>query len=373
MGTSSPVCLIFTHTKKTLLVIPPLADKADFTRTGIRNFHWQAHLAWQTHTVQFNPRHQQQVSVNVRAGITGGCFVGLYIMPHRPPGAAYAFLGAHYASCWILTKYVVHARLPRCTPVMPPVITSRLPDSTVGIVTGYGVDSWGSIPSRGKTFFSNPQHPDVWNPKRPIPGALSLESKQPGHKADHSPPSTAEVRYVGAIPPLLMSSWCGAQLIDNRQPYLLPAYTGQLIGRVGPVSWQSRSPDLCLQPASLLGLFFNPEDGGDMFLRNVSRLSTDYRHYSHLWTSKKIWCMLQQWILQRKCCSTFKMPASCTTTLLAFFCTSINPWMVRRKLVWQWNTNFFFLFIETQTPVTSSQERETTFCQLCYFLLFCFW
>jgi hypothetical protein len=26
----------------------------------------------------------------------------------------------------------------------------------------------------------------------------------------------------------------------------------------------------------LLGLFFDPEDGGDMFLQNVSRLSTDY-------------------------------------------------------------------------------------------------
>jgi hypothetical protein len=35
--------------------------------------------------------------------------------------------------------------------------------------------------------------------------------------------------------------------------------------------------------------------------------------------------MLQQWILQRNCCGTFKMPASCTTTLLAFFCTSTTP------------------------------------------------
>jgi hypothetical protein len=30
----------------------------------------------------------------------------------------------------------------------------------------------------------------------------------------------------------------------------------------------------------LLGLFFDPEDEGDVFLRNVGRLSTDYRTYN---------------------------------------------------------------------------------------------
>jgi hypothetical protein len=32
----------------------------------------------------------------------------------------------------------------------------------------------------------------------------------------------------------------------------------------------------CFHDVFLLDLFFDPEDGGDMFLRNVNRLSTDY-------------------------------------------------------------------------------------------------
>jgi hypothetical protein len=35
-----------------------------------------------------------------------------------------------------------------------------------------------------------------------IPGAISTGVKQPGLEADHSPPSSAEVKNGGAIPPL---------------------------------------------------------------------------------------------------------------------------------------------------------------------------
>jgi hypothetical protein len=41
----------------------------------------------------------------------------------------------------------------------------------------------------------------------------------------------------------------------------------------------SKKPALlatCFHAGFLLGLFFDPEDGSDMFLRNVGRLSTDY-------------------------------------------------------------------------------------------------
>jgi hypothetical protein len=38
-------------------------------------------------------------------------------------------------------------------------------DSSVGIATDYGLDSWGSIPGRDKRFFSTPQHTDrPWGP-----------------------------------------------------------------------------------------------------------------------------------------------------------------------------------------------------------------
>jgi hypothetical protein len=33
-------------------------------------------------------------------------------------------------------------------------------DSSFVIVMGYGLDGWGSIPGRGKRFFSTPRHPD---------------------------------------------------------------------------------------------------------------------------------------------------------------------------------------------------------------------
>jgi hypothetical protein len=38
-------------------------------------------------------------------------------------------------------------------------------------------------------------------PIRWVPGPLSLGVTRPGHEADHSPPSRAEVKNGGAIPP----------------------------------------------------------------------------------------------------------------------------------------------------------------------------
>jgi hypothetical protein len=68
------------------------------------------------------------------------------------------------------------------------------------------VCSAGSIPGRGKKFFFTPQHPDrLWSPRSLLSngmGALSQGIKQPKREADHSAPSSADVKNGGAIPPL---------------------------------------------------------------------------------------------------------------------------------------------------------------------------
>jgi hypothetical protein len=76
----------------------------------------------------------------------------------------------------------------------------------VGIATGYGLEFPGSIPGMAN-FFSSPEISDgphvQW-----IPETISLGVKRPGHEANYSPPSSAEVKNSGAIPPLPhMSSW----------------------------------------------------------------------------------------------------------------------------------------------------------------------
>jgi hypothetical protein len=76
-------------------------------------------------------------------------------------------------------------------------------DSSVAIVTGYGLDSPGSIPGSAR-FFSSPQR--LWGPPSLLfneyRGALSSGLKRPGREADRSPPSSAKVKNGGAIPPL---------------------------------------------------------------------------------------------------------------------------------------------------------------------------
>jgi hypothetical protein len=79
------------------------------------------------------------------------------------------------------------------------------------------MDGWGSIPGRGKRFFSSPQNPDrLWSPH----SLLSSAVRRPGHEGDHSSPSLMEDKNDGAIPLLPhMSSRHRAQLITHRENF----------------------------------------------------------------------------------------------------------------------------------------------------------
>jgi hypothetical protein len=68
-------------------------------------------------------------------------------------------------------------------------------------VSDYGLDNGGSIPGRGRGFFSSPcvhtgsgAHPASYLMGTGVfaPGGKA----RPGRDADHSPPSSAEVKYV---------------------------------------------------------------------------------------------------------------------------------------------------------------------------------
>jgi hypothetical protein len=70
--------------------------------------------------------------------------------------------------------------------------------SSFGIETDYGLDDRGSIPGGGwEFFFFDTVSRPALGPKPPIqwvPGALFLWLKPPVREADHSPPSSAEVK-----------------------------------------------------------------------------------------------------------------------------------------------------------------------------------
>jgi len=82
------------------------------------------------------------------------------------------------------------------------------------------------IPGRGWGFFSSPLCPDrLWVPPSLQPNgyrrALSLEVKRPDQEADHSPPSSAEVKNAWSYkstPQYVFLTWC---LVKNRDKFTL--------------------------------------------------------------------------------------------------------------------------------------------------------
>jgi hypothetical protein len=66
--------------------------------------------------------------------------------------------------------------------------------SSVGIVTGYKLHGWGSIPGRDKIFFSTAYIPALWLTHPPVQWtsvAIAPKIKRPAREADNSFPSNA--------------------------------------------------------------------------------------------------------------------------------------------------------------------------------------
>jgi hypothetical protein len=82
---------------------------------------------------------------------------------------------------------------------------------------GYGLDDRGSFPGRGSDWIvSSPPRPDqFWSPSTLLSngnqGAIFLGVKQPAGEADHSPPSSSEVKnewsYTSAPQYVFMASY----------------------------------------------------------------------------------------------------------------------------------------------------------------------
>jgi hypothetical protein len=91
-------------------------------------------------------------------------------------------------------------------------------NGSVVIATGYELNGQGLTPSKGKIFLSSTVFRLDLGPTQPpiqwVLGALSPGLKSLAREADYSPPSNAEVKNGGAIPPLShISSWLSAKLI----------------------------------------------------------------------------------------------------------------------------------------------------------------
>jgi hypothetical protein len=96
----------------------------------------------------------------------------------------------------------------------PIQVLNRSRDSSVSIATGYRLDGPGLISDSpvSRLALGLTQPPIQW-----VPGV-----KRPGREADHSPPSSTQIKNGKAIPPLpYMSSWHSAWLIKHRDSLMI--------------------------------------------------------------------------------------------------------------------------------------------------------
>jgi hypothetical protein len=127
--------------------------------------------------------------------------------------------------------------------------------------------------------------PDLFLHTRPLATALSLTWPFPAHhilKNSSRPPCTQPALFR-VRHPVLVSYWLGGLVHGSCRLDRTSQWEPSSIFHVPSVSciypsFPSRSL-FCLPPAYLLILaeiFFDPENGGDMFLQNVGCISTDY-------------------------------------------------------------------------------------------------
>jgi hypothetical protein len=99
----------------------------------------------------------------------------------------------------------------------------------VGIETGYGLDGRGSITGRGKIVLISVTSKTS---SGACPASCPIRTGwiSPRREADHSSPTSAEVKNGGAIPPLPhMSSWCDG---DDRYQTEFSSYYAVLPGNL---------------------------------------------------------------------------------------------------------------------------------------------
>jgi hypothetical protein len=113
--------------------------------------------------------------------------------------------------------------------------------SSVGIATGYGLDCrWGLGTFRHSVQTGSGAHPTSY----PMgTGAISLGIKRPGREADHSPPSSAEVKewvdlYLHSPN---TSSWRGAELSTGTTLLLSSSYLTLLSNILSVLHTHSRT------------------------------------------------------------------------------------------------------------------------------------
>jgi hypothetical protein len=134
---------------------------------------------------------------------------------------SFTFLLTHGTTIWILTALKTLQRFLYAFGN----VWSR--DSSVGIVTGYGMDDRGvgvRVPV-GSRIVPSPRRPDrFWGPPSLLfngHGRLSPWIKRPGRETDNSLQLVPKSRIRGSIHPLPHTpSWRSAQLVKHRDNFI---------------------------------------------------------------------------------------------------------------------------------------------------------